>query len=74
MFLCVIVLQTSLKLIFEKIADKFLEPAILQAKLSLKLHFDDVWAGLYCTFAKVYGKNDVYVFGLNNYNQTGKLK
>lgn len=50
---------------------RFLKPDLVQAKLSLKLHFDDIWAGTYNTFAKVVGKNDIYVFGLNNYHQMG---
>ncbi|XP_022917483.1 regulator of chromosome condensation-like [Onthophagus taurus] len=50
---------------------KFLVPRAISIKPSLKLHFEDIWAGHYATFAKVAGKNDVYVFGLNNYNQIG---
>lgn len=50
-----------------------MSPSLVQTKLSLKLHFDNIWAGTYCTFAKVVGKNDIYVFGLNNYNQIGKV-
>ncbi|KYB28388.1 regulator of chromosome condensation [Tribolium castaneum] len=50
---------------------KLLQPTIISLKPSLKLHFDNIWAGTYCTFAKVAGKSDIYVFGLNNYNQLG---
>ncbi|XP_044256267.1 regulator of chromosome condensation [Tribolium madens] len=50
---------------------KLLEPTIISLKPSLKLHFDNIWTGTYGTFAKVAGKNDIYVFGLNNYNQLG---
>ncbi|KAF2883463.1 hypothetical protein ILUMI_22705 [Ignelater luminosus] len=50
---------------------KLLYPAPISLKPSLKLHFEDIWAGTYATFAKVVGKNSVYVFGLNNYNQLG---
>ncbi|XP_018332312.1 regulator of chromosome condensation isoform X2 [Agrilus planipennis] len=50
---------------------KFLQPAIINVKPSLKLKFDNIWAGTYSTFAKVEQKNDIYVFGLNNYNQIG---
>lgn len=51
---------------------KLLCPAPINLKPSLKLHFDDIWAGTYGTFCKVAGKNDVYVFGLNNYYQLGE--
>lgn len=54
------------------IIDKLLTPSLIQTKLSLKLIFDNIWAGTYCTFAKVNDKNDIFVFGLNNYNQIGK--
>ncbi|XP_060519428.1 regulator of chromosome condensation isoform X2 [Cylas formicarius] len=50
---------------------KLLEPARLSLKPSLKLHFDNIWAGAYCTFAKVADKDDIYVCGLNNYHQIG---
>ncbi|RZC43084.1 regulator of chromosome condensation, partial [Asbolus verrucosus] len=50
---------------------KLLQPSLINLKPSLKLHFDNIWAGTYGTFAKVAGKNDVYVCGLNNYNQIG---
>jgi regulator of chromosome condensation len=36
--------------------------------------FKDVWAGTYCTFAKEKSKGDIYVFGLNNYNQLGEFQ
>lgn len=48
-------------------------PTTINVKPSLKLHFDNIWAGTYGTFAKVSDKNDIYVFGLNNYCQLGKL-
>ncbi|KAK4873366.1 hypothetical protein RN001_015395 [Aquatica leii] len=50
---------------------KLLYPAPISLKPSLRLHFDDVWAGTYATFAKVAGQNNIYVFGLNNYYQIG---
>lgn len=50
---------------------KLLTPGLISLKPSLKLHFDDIWAGTYATFAKVAGSSDVYVFGLNNYYQIG---
>ncbi|XP_076264668.1 regulator of chromosome condensation 1 isoform X1 [Rhynchophorus ferrugineus] len=50
---------------------KLVNPAPISVKPSLKLHFDNIWAGSYCSFAKVVDKDDVYVFGLNNYNQIG---
>lgn len=51
--------------------DKLLKPTVISIKPSLKLHFDNIWAGTYATFAKVFGKDDIYVFGLNNYHQIG---
>lgn len=51
-----------------------LTPALVEFKVTKKLEFDDIWAGTYCTFAKEYQKGDIYVFGLNNYYQIGKLK
>lgn len=54
------------------ISAKLLSPALINVKPSLKLHFDDIWAGTYSTFAKVADKCDIYVFGLNNYHQLGK--
>lgn len=51
---------------------KLLCPALISLKPSLKLHFDDIWAGTYGTFCKVANKNDIYVFGLNNYYQLGR--
>lgn len=50
---------------------KLLQPSLINLKPSLKLHFDNIWAGAYGTFARVAGKNDIYVCGLNNYNQLG---
>nr|XP_022904627.1 regulator of chromosome condensation-like [Onthophagus taurus] len=50
---------------------KLLVPHIINLKPHLKLHFEDIWAGHYATFAKVADKNDVYSFGLNNYHQIG---
>lgn len=50
---------------------KLLEPAKINLKPTLKLNFDNIWAGTYATFAKVAEENSVYVFGLNNYNQIG---
>ncbi|XP_031357251.1 regulator of chromosome condensation-like [Photinus pyralis] len=50
---------------------KLLHPALISLKPSLKLHFEDVWTGTYATFAKVANSDDIYVFGLNNYNQIG---
>ncbi|KAF5276757.1 hypothetical protein FQR65_LT16207 [Abscondita terminalis] len=50
---------------------KLLYPSPINIKPSLKLHFEDVWAGTYTTFAKVAGKGSIYVFGLNNYHQIG---
>jgi regulator of chromosome condensation len=50
---------------------KLLQPSLINLKPSLRLHFDNIWASTYGTFAKVAGKNDLYVFGLNNYNQIG---
>ncbi|KAL1518367.1 hypothetical protein ABEB36_002001 [Hypothenemus hampei] len=50
---------------------KFLTPAPINLKPSLRLHFDNIWAGVYCTFAKVANRDDIYVFGLNNFHQIG---
>lgn len=51
---------------------KLLQPAPISLKPSLRLHFDNIWASTYGTFCKVANSDDVYVFGLNNYNQLGK--
>lgn len=51
---------------------KLLQPAPINLKPSLRLHFDNIWAATYGTFCKVANKDEVYVFGLNNYNQLGK--
>ncbi|CAH0545761.1 unnamed protein product [Brassicogethes aeneus] len=51
--------------------EKLLKPAPISLKPSLKLHFDNIWTGTYGTFCKVANKDDVYVFGLNNYYQLG---
>lgn len=48
-----------------------LTPGIVKFKISKKLQFDDIWAGNFCTFAKAHQKDDIYVFGLNNFNQIG---
>nr|XP_023017406.1 regulator of chromosome condensation isoform X1 [Leptinotarsa decemlineata]XP_023017407.1 regulator of chromosome condensation isoform X1 [Leptinotarsa decemlineata] len=50
---------------------KLLHPSPISLKPSLKLHFDNIWAGTYGTFCKVANSTDIYVFGLNNYNQLG---
>lgn len=52
---------------------KFVDPAPISLKPSLRLHFDNIWTGTYCTFARVADKDDIYVFGLNNFNQIGDL-
>jgi regulator of chromosome condensation len=49
-----------------------LTPAVVEFKVSKKLQFDNIWAGNFCTFVKEYQKEDIYVFGLNNFNQIGK--
>lgn len=54
-------------------AAKLLIPNLINTNPRLKLKFDDIWAGTYATFAKVAMKNDLYVFGLNNYNQLGNI-
>lgn len=48
-----------------------MKPALISLKPSLRLHFDNIWATTYGTFAKVANKSDVYVCGLNNFNQIG---
>lgn len=50
-----------------------LTPGIVEFKISKKLQFDDIWAGHFCTFAKENQKGDIYVFGLNNFHQIGKI-
>lgn len=49
-----------------------LTPGVVSFKVTKKLLFQDIWAGLYCTFAKEQQHGDIYVFGLNNYYQIGK--
>ncbi|ENN70867.1 regulator of chromosome condensation [Dendroctonus ponderosae] len=46
-------------------------PGPIVLKASSKLHFDNIWAGTYSTFIRVADKKDIYVFGLNNFNQIG---
>lgn len=48
-----------------------LTPTPISTKISLKLVFDNIWAGTYSTFAKVHTQDQIMVFGLNNYNQIG---
>ncbi|XP_046387227.1 regulator of chromosome condensation-like [Ischnura elegans] len=43
----------------------------LPVYLNLKVIFDEVWAGAYCTFAREKAKGDIYVCGLNNFSQLG---
>nr|XP_018916579.1 PREDICTED: regulator of chromosome condensation isoform X2 [Bemisia tabaci] len=50
---------------------QLLTPAIVSFHPRLKLEFDEVWTGAYCTFAREKKKSKVYAFGLNNYNQLG---
>ena len=55
------------------VSAQLLLPAIVNfTPLRLKLEFDNIWAGTYCTFAREKQKGNIYVFGLNNYNQLGK--
>lgn len=49
----------------------FLSPMLVTFNPRHRPEFKDVWAGTYCTFAKEKSKGDIYVFGLNNYNQLG---
>ncbi|XP_028134789.1 regulator of chromosome condensation isoform X1 [Diabrotica virgifera virgifera] len=51
--------------------EKLLKPQPISLKASLRLHFDNIWASNYGTFCKVANSEDMYVFGLNNYNQIG---
>lgn len=44
-------------------------PSLIPFNPRSKLVFDDIWAGTSCTYAKSQGQ--IYVFGLNNYNQLG---
>ena len=39
-----------------------------------KIIVDDVWTGSYCTFIRARETGTIYVFGLNNYNQLGKVE
>lgn len=55
------------------IAAHLLSPMLVTFKPRHRPEFEDVWAGTYCTFAKEKSKGDIYVFGLNNYNQLGEL-
>ena len=48
-----------------------MSPLLIKFKPRHEPEFEDVWAGTYCTFAKEKSKGDIYVFGLNNYNQLG---
>lgn len=48
-----------------------LVPGLVPFKPSKRPEFVDIWTATYGTFAKD-KNNQVYVFGLNNYNQIGK--
>lgn len=58
---------------------KFLTASPITLKPSLRLIFDDIWAGTYATFIRAshtssgtsLKKPEIYVFGLNNYHQLG---
>lgn len=44
-----------------------------QVHFKANLGAENVWAGTYATFVQTVKNNEVYVFGLNNYNQIGKF-
>uniref|UniRef100_A0A1B6DMR9 RCC1-like domain-containing protein n=1 Tax=Clastoptera arizonana TaxID=38151 RepID=A0A1B6DMR9_9HEMI len=50
---------------------QLLIPMQVYFKRSYKLKFDNIWAGSYCTFTREKNGGNIYVFGLNNYNQLG---
>lgn len=51
--------------------DQLLIPALVKFNIKSKLVFDAIWTGAYCTFAREKDRNNIYVFGLNNYRQLG---
>lgn len=59
--------------LLSSVAANFLSPILVTFNPRHKPEFEDVWAGTYCTFAKEKSKGDIYVFGLNNYNQLGEF-
>lgn len=60
---------TILNNVFFLISAHLLLPSLIPFNPRSKLVFDDIWAGTSCTYAKSQGQ--IYVFGLNNYNQLG---
>lgn len=54
-------------------AVQLLTPALVNFNRRFKLEFDNIWTGAYCTFAREKAEGNIYVFGLNNYNQLGKF-
>lgn len=51
----------------------YLEPALVRFSFRVKAKFNNIWAGSSCSFVQDLD-NKIYVFGLNNYHQIGKLK
>jgi hypothetical protein len=66
----VVLIQRSIQ---SFVAAHLLSPMLVTFKPKHEPAFEDVWAGAYCTFAKEISKGDIYVFGLNNYNQLGEF-
>lgn len=53
-------------------ASQLLLPGLVQFSRSKNPRIQDIWAGSYCTFVKTYDKEEIHVFGLNNYHQLGE--
>lgn len=46
-------------------------PVVVRRVHGRIVQFDDIWTGAYSTFARAKGTGDIYICGLNNYNQLG---
>ncbi|VEN55904.1 unnamed protein product [Callosobruchus maculatus] len=51
--------------------DELLLPGKIRLNPYSKLHFENIWASTYGSFCKVADRDQVYVFGLNNFHQIG---
>lgn len=51
--------------------NELLTPGQVYFKANKHVDAENIWAGTYATFVKSVHKNEIYVFGLNNYNQIG---
>ena len=53
--------------------NQLLTPGQVHFKINKRVEAENIWAGTYATFVKDSHSGDLYVFGLNNYGQIGKV-